>query len=105
MNNQEIINYQKYTKLPLKYYIRADSIDSHLEIETPHGIEIVKLLNIDTGMFKKASEVHIPIYRVIERLKNIEDKVKDELLEKWLSELDDIQDFKERADNNDLTNK
>lgn len=83
---KEIINFQNYTKLPVSHLFNSNLMGSHLEIETPTGIKIINLIEIDKGIFKQSSEINVPTQDIISQLANIENEAKDYLLKKWLKE-------------------
>lgn len=85
--NIQIINYQEYSKLPIKHVVKPDSTKSHLEITTPTGINYISLTKILYGMLGGGNEIDIPFKEVIYQLKNIENEAKDYLLQEWLKNI------------------
>lgn len=82
-----IINYQKYFKLPVKCYQKADRANSTIEVVTPHkGVVFVEIDKIDKGMFKTATNIQQETNNVISEILMLEKEAKDFLLNKWLSE-------------------
>lgn len=83
----QTINYEDYTKLPVKHVIRQDSSNSHLEITTPIGIKCISLTRIYSGFLGGANEVNLTLKEVISELKDIENETLDYLLQEWLKTL------------------
>lgn len=83
MHNQ--INYNLYTRLPAQILSKTDSPNSVLEVKTPHkGTVFIELKKVDTGMFKKASEVSVDIIEIVRTLGDLECEAKNYLLAQWL---------------------
>lgn len=85
--NIQIINYQEYSKLPIKHVVKPDSTKSHLEITTPTGINYINLTKINFGFLGGANEIDLTIKEVIFQLRDIENEAKDYLLQEWLKTL------------------
>lgn len=83
----QTINYEDYTKLPVKHVIRQDSSSSHLEITTPTGTKGISLTRISSGFLGGDNEVNLTPKEIISELKDIENETLDYLLQEWLKTL------------------
>jgi len=83
----QTINYEDYTKLPVKHIIRQDSSSSHLEITIPTGIKSISLTRVHSGFLGGANEVNLTPKEIISELKDIENEAVDYLLQEWLKTL------------------
>lgn len=88
MTTTKNINYKFYTKLPTEIFNKADKANPVIEVLTPHkGVVFVEIKKVDSGLFRKATEVDRKTVDVISELLELERQAKDYLLDKWVSSL------------------
>jgi len=81
----ENINYNNYTRLPCKTFVKADRANPVIEVRTPHkGIVFIEIKKVESGMFKPSCEVDRSTNSVIDQLHALEDEAKNHLLSKWV---------------------
>lgn len=82
----ETINYNLYTRLPVRVLQKAEQLNNVLEVITPHkGVVFVELKTVDRGIFRQASEVEKNTNYVLEELRTLEREARDYLMEQWLN--------------------
>ena len=85
METTQTIRYELYTKLPTFLVNKAEQANPIIEVITPHkGAVIVEIKRVDSGIFRRATEVSKETQDVINELRTLEWEAKNYLLGEWL---------------------
>lgn len=79
------MNFQQFTRLPLKVVLRDNSVGGVVVVQTPQGEEILDLQEIHTAMFgANRTDERLPT-EIIHQLRKLERKAIEFLLEQWIN--------------------